>query len=282
MPSSRARDHPFEVRIDEVIDETPTVRTLVFSDDVMSSALPGQFAMVWVPGAYELPMSVMIAQGGRAAFTIRRQGPASTALYNVRRGQSVAVRGPYGNSFDLKRGRLLLVGGGTGLVPLMRLLSHTGADDRVVLLMGARTSSEVFFDAMASDMIRQNNHPDSQVAVSTDDGTRGVKGRVTDALEGLLAGPSGESLQGRRFDAVYTCGPEPMMYGVVRSAAKSGIFAQASLERMMKCGAGICGSCVAGPEVVCRDGTVFGSERLLANEEFGRTYRDKSGIAVRW
>lgn len=281
MPD-RTRDHPFPVTVEGVTDETPTVRTLAFSDDVMASARPGQFAMVWVPGSYELPMSVMVAPGeGRAAFTVRRHGPASTSLYNVNRGDRIGVRGPYGNSFDVRDGRLLLVGGGTGLVPLMRLASHAGAggsggNHRITLVMGARTESEVFFEDMATRML--SACPGSRVVVCTDDGTRGTKGLVTDVVDGMLAADGAGS-----FDAVYTCGPEPMMYKVMQSAHKGGIFAQASLERVMKCGAGICGSCVAGPDVVCRDGTVFDADHLLrANPEFGRTYRDKSGVAAHW
>lgn len=279
MPD-RARDHPFLVTVEDVTDETPTVRTLAFSDDVMASARPGQFAMVWVPGSYELPMSVMVAPGeGRAAFTVRRHGPASTSLYNVNPGDKIGVRGPYGNSFDVRDGRLLLVGGGTGLVPLMRLASHasTGSGSRTItLVMGARTESEVFFEDAASGML--SACPGSRVVVCTDDGTRGAKGRVTDVIDRMLTGDGDGS-----FDAVYTCGPEPMMYKVMQSAHRGGIFAQASLERVMKCGAGICGSCVAGPDVVCRDGTVFDADHLLrSNPEFGHTYRDKSGVIARW
>lgn len=268
------RDHPHIVNVEDVIDETPTVRTLVFSDDVMASASPGQFAMVWVPGAYELPMSVMVADGnGRAAFTIRRHGPASTALYNVKAGGRIAVRGPYGNSFDIRPGRLLLVGGGTGLVPLMRLITHTRTDCTVTLMMGARTRREVFFDGMASRLLSLH-HSESRVMVATDDGTYGTRGQVTELADGAL--------DSSPFDAVYTCGPELMMYKVIQSAHKRGIFAQASLERMMKCGVGICGSCVAGRDVVCRDGTIFDAQHLSKNSEFGSTYRNKSGIRTAW
>jgi len=82
----RNLNHPTIVTIEKVIDETPTVRTLVFSDDIMSNVLPGQFAMVWIPGINELPMSVMISQeSGKAAFTVRKHGPASTGLFNIKK-----------------------------------------------------------------------------------------------------------------------------------------------------------------------------------------------------
>lgn len=258
--------------VEDVVDESPTVRTLVFSDDAMHDAAPGQFAMVWIPGTGELPMSVMVSgRPGRAAFTVRRHGPASTGLYNTRAGGQIGIRGPYGNSFDLRPGRIMLVGGGTGMVPMMRLLAavRPGSDD-VTVLIGARTRDEVLFEGLANDLLASNPH---RVIAATQDGTYGRRGLVTDVAAGMIGGAGG----GGGFDAVYTCGPEMMMYKTVEIALSSGLFVQASLERMMKCGVGICGSCCMGPDLVCRDGTVFDGRHLASNGEFGRTYRTKSG-----
>ena len=98
--------------IEKIIDETPTVRTLIFSDEILSNVLPGQFAMVWIPGVNEIPMSVMVTQEkGKAAFTVRKRGESSTAMYNLKVGDYIGTRGPYGNHFDIKNGKLLLVGG---------------------------------------------------------------------------------------------------------------------------------------------------------------------------
>lgn len=264
----RNHNHPKICTIEKIIDETPTVRTLVFSDDVLSNVLPGQFAMVWVPGINELPMSVMITnESGKAAFTVRRHGPASTGLFNVKVGEKIGVRGPYGNSFDLKQGRLLLVGGGTGLVPMMRLLTFVKPTDDVTVLIGAKSKDEVFFEDLANNLLKQNKH---QVIVTTDDGSYGEKGYVTDMVEKLVSE--------HHYDGVYTCGPEIMMFKTVQSAHSKRLFVQASLERMMKCGVGICGSCCVGEDLVCRDGTVFDGEHLLSNKEFGHFHRNKAGI----
>ena len=180
MDLQRNHNHPTIVTIEKVIDETPTVRTLVFSDEVMSNVLPGQFAMVWIPNVNELPMSIMISnESGKAAFTVRKHGPASTGLFNVKAGEQIGIRGPYGNSFDLKEGKLLLVGGGTGLVPMMRLLTNVKSTDNVTVLIGAKTKDEVFFEDLANSLL----DPPSQVIVSTDDGSYGEKGFVTDLVE---------------------------------------------------------------------------------------------------
>ena len=264
----RNHNHPTIVTIEKIIDETPTVRTLVFSDEVMSNVLPGQFAMVWIPKVNELPMSVMISkESGRAAFTVRKHGPASTGLFNVKVGGKIGVRGPYGNSFDIKEGKLLLVGGGTGLVPMMRLLTFVKSTDDVTVLIGAKSKDEVFFEDLANSLLENNTH---QVIVSTDDGSYGEKGFVTDLVEKLV--------NETHFDAVYVCGPEIMMHKTVQSANSRDIFVQASLERMMKCGVGICGSCCVGEDLVCKDGTIFDGHHLSSNKEFGYFYRNKAGI----
>ena len=254
--------------IEKVIDETPTVRTLIFSDDVMAKVLPGQFAMVWVPGVNELPMSVMITEDKtKAALTIRKYGEASTALYNTKVGEQIGLRGPYGNSFNIKSGKLLLIGGGTGLVPLMRLLTFLKPTDDVTIIMGAKTKEEVFFEEYAKKLLDDKKH---QVIVATEDGTYGQQGLVTDVMNNLC--------QQTKFDAVYTCGPELMMAKVVEIATSKEMYVQASLERMMKCGVGICGSCCVNDDLVCKDGTIFDGKHLLSKSEFGHSHRTKAGI----
>jgi len=284
LEEQRDPNHPHICTIERVVDETPTVRTLYFHDEVLDYVEPGQFAMVWIPGVNELPMSVMVGKrdsmpGGRnAGFTVRKRGESSTALYNLKVGDKIGVRGPYGNSFDIKDGKILLIGGGTGLVPLMRIIRHAAelsdyAVDEITVLMGARTKEEVFFEKVAKGLTPRNvANPDSYVEVIsvTEDGSYGEKGYVTDVLEKLL--------QENEYDAIYTCGPELMMYKVVKLANEKGIFVQASLERMMKCGVGICGSCCVGQDLACRDGTVFDGEYLAKSSEFGHFQRTKSGI----
>ena len=279
LEEQRDPNHPHICTIERVVDETPTVRTLYFHDEVLANVKPGQFTMVWIPGVNELPMSVMTSPDfPEAGFTVRKRGESSTALYNLKIGDKIGVRGPYGNSFAtenirvLTDAKVLLIGGGTGLVPLMRYLDFlvnpaiNGAS--VTLLMGSKTKDEVFFEEKAKELIGLNTK--LTVIPVTEDGSYGEKGYVTDVLEKLL--------EENTYDAIYTCGPELMMYKVVKLANKKGIFVQASLERMMKCGVGICGSCCVNEDLVCRDGTVFDGQNLAKNNEFGHFERTKSGI----
>lgn len=259
-------DPPSVRKVLSVRDETPTVRTLEFEDRVLESALPGQFAMVWVPRVGELPMSVMVSDTtGRAAFTVRAHGPASTGLYNTPEGGMIGVRGPYGNSFEIRGKRVLLVGGGTGLVPLMRLVSQMPSNLDATLLMGARTENEVFFIERA----KSSRSGRLDVVVATDDGSAGARGSAADEAARLLKGGG--------FDAVYTCGPELMMRRVVDEARAASVFVQASIERVMKCGIGVCGSCSMDSDLVCSDGTVFDGDHLAKSADFGCAYRSKSG-----
>ena len=149
----------------------------------------------------------------------------------------------------------------------MRLLTFLKKTDEVIVLIGAKTKEEVFFEKLANQLLEHNKH---QVVVVTEDGTYGKSGLVTDEMENLLSE--------KKFDAVYTCGPEKMMHKVVQLAHAKKFHVQASLERMMKCGMGICGSCCADEVLVCRDGTVFDGDYLLSNKEFGYTHRNKAGI----
>ena len=92
------------VRIEETVSETPTVKTLIFKDDLSYSAKPGQFLMIWIPRIEEIPMSVMInSKEGYAAVTIRKSGIGSTALFARKKGDLLGLRGPYGNEFILKK-----------------------------------------------------------------------------------------------------------------------------------------------------------------------------------
>jgi len=275
LEEQRDRNHPYICTIERVVDETPTVRTLYFHDSVLDDVLPGQFAMVWIPGVNELPMSVMVGKDhNEVGFTVRKRGESSTALYNLKVGDIIGVRGPYGNSFDIKADNtILLIGGGTGLVPLMRLISYAGVlsdytVSEITVLMGSRTKEEVFFEKVAKELTPKDSHV--KVISVTEDGSYGEKGYVTDVLEKLL--------EENTYDAIYTCGPELMMYKVVKLANEKGIFVQASLERMMKCGVGICGSCCVNEDLVCRDGTIFDGQHLAKSSEFGHFQRTKSGI----
>jgi dihydroorotate dehydrogenase electron transfer subunit len=258
------------VVIEEVIQETPSVKTFVFNDVLSSSAKPGQFLMIWIPRTEELPMSVMISnKKNHAAITIRKHGFGSTSLFEKKQNDLIGVRGPYGNYFSLNRHlqRPLLIGGGTGLVPLMRLATlFSKKQEKCTLIMGAQTQKEVLFKDLAEEILRKLR---AKIIVTTEDGSYGIKGVVTDALKSIL--------KKEKFDMIYTCGPELMMMKIYNLSVIHSIPIQASLERYMKCGIGICASCCINDKLVCKDGTVFNTNQLSQMSEFGKVSRDKAG-----
>ncbi|HEY9398468.1 MAG TPA: dihydroorotate dehydrogenase electron transfer subunit [Nitrososphaeraceae archaeon] len=263
------------VRIEATIAETPTVKTLVFKDRLSYSAKPGQFLMIWIPRIEEIPMSVMInSDEGYAAVTIRKFGIGSTALFERKKNDLIGLRGPYGNRFTLRKNyrKILIIGGGTGLVPLLRLASLASKSNvKSTIVMGARTKTEVFFEKITRRIIQGAN---STLLVCTDDGSYGIKGTTVSTM--------GKLVRNDFFDCVYTCGPELMMKGVVDLSNKNSIPVQASLERYMKCGIGICGSCCLDSSLVCQDGTVFDGSQLSKMLDFGISYRDKDGQKINY
>ena len=258
------------VVIEEVIEESPSVKTIVFKDRLSSNAKPAQFLMVWIPRVEELPMSVMISnKKDHAAITIRKHGFGSTSLFEKKQNDLIGIRGPYGNYFSVGKSikNPILIGGGTGLVPLMRLanvLSKT--QRRCTIIMGAQTQKEILFKVLIEEILSKIS---TNIIVTTEDGSFGVKGVVTDALKYIL--------KKEKFDMIYTCGPELMMKSIYNLSIPYSIPIQASLERYMKCGIGICASCCINDKLVCKDGTVFNENQLSELSEFGKVFRDKSG-----
>lgn len=260
------------VEIKDSIMETPTVKTFIFKDSLSSLSRPGQFLMVWIPRKEEIPLSVMINdQKNHAAITIRKNGYASTSLFEKEIGDKLGIRGPLGNSFSLNKSfkNIIILGGGTGLVPLIRLLSCIREyDSKFTFIIGARTKSELFFTKLISEWAKKSR---IDLLISTEDGSIGTKGFPTDILKNYLSAHND-------IDIIYTCGPEMMMKKVYDLATENNVYMEASIERYMKCGIGICSSCCINDKLVCVDGTVFNLKQIQKLNEFGVSYRNKSGI----
>ncbi len=233
-------------------------------------ARPGQFLMVWVPDVDEIPMSISYSGHDTAAITVQVVGEATHALASLHPGDRIGVRGPFGTHFSLDTSSPLVVGGGVGVAPL-RFLVHELASQGVqtTVIVAARTShSLLLYDLPQVSGLR--------LEVATDDGSMGFHGLAHELAGALMA----EGV----FDMVYACGPEPMLVSLVRLAEESGTDYQVSLERIMKCGCGICGSCVLDPTglLVCKDGPVFTSSVLAEPSDFGMFYRDSTGRRLRF
>jgi dihydroorotate dehydrogenase electron transfer subunit len=236
-------------RIRRVKAENATTKTFTFEDTLCARAEPGQFLMLWIPGVDEIPLSIMSAGENPVSVSVKAVGEATLALHRMRRGELVGVRGPFGNFFTESQGRVVLVGGGTGIVPLLFLAKRIAAKaKRLTFVVGAKSKSDLLFLKEIKGLCAKNS------VAATEDGSYGLECMATQPLEKLL--PE------ERFDMVYACGPEPMMRRVFDLAEEYDVPMEASLERLMRCGIGLCGSCMIGKYRVCRDGPVFDRTRL--------------------
>lgn len=260
------------VKLLNVTTETPTVKSFEFIDELCSRGEPGQFAMVWIPGVDEVPMSLstLKPEGRQAAVAVKEVGEATKALLNMKTGDMIGVRGPFGSNYTISRtGKVMLVGGGTGLASLVPLAERLVKETtEVTFLMGAKTRNELLFYERIESLLSESK---GQLMVTTEDGSFGQRGLVTALAEKLFR-------QGEKFNMVYTCGPERMMQILFILAEEFNVPFEASLERFMRCAIGLCGSCVIGKYRVCQNGPVFRDQQLNeVKDEFGRWRRGSDG-----
>jgi len=244
--------------------ETPTTWTVKI--DGSMTAAPGQFAMVWVPGVDEFPMSLSYTEG-QLGITYQMIGEGTKALSKMSPREAIGIRGPYGNGFSIRGKKLLVVGGGTGMAPLGPFIEQAiGHGATVTAAIGAKTAAELLFEA-------RSRKAGADVSIATDDGTKGFKGLATELASRLV--------ERNGYDTLYACGPEKMVAGLFQIAKRNGIAMQASLERIMKCGIGICDSCALDGKHVCRDGPVFSDKDLASFEQLGKSRLDPTGRKVK-
>lgn len=261
-PPSLPADRPRIVEVAEVVSETPVHVTVAW--DEPGTVAAGQFAMVWIPGVDEVPMSYA-ALGSRKAILARGRGEATKAICALRAGDRIGVRGPYGRPFTVGPGRHLAVGGGTGLAPILPLIEANPQAD-FVLVIAAKTRAELVYLQRAAGLAN------CRTIAATDDGSAGEKGMAPEVASRLM--------EVERFGTLFTCGPERMMRALLDLARARGTAYQGSLERFMKCGVGFCDACSIGGWLVCRDGPVLDGDLLAGLPEFGAFHRDAAGRPV--
>lgn len=216
--------------------------------------------MLWIPGVDEIPLSVLDAGNGLVSVSVKAVGDATRHLHALEAGATVGLRGPFGNSFTESRGRVLLVSGGTGTAPLLFLAKQLAAKtERLSFVEGAKSKDELLFIRELGGICNEKS-----LITTTEDGTAGLQCLVTEPLAKLL--------ERERFDMIYTCGPEVMVKKIFELTEQRKLPLEASLERLMRCGIGLCGSCVIGKYRVCRDGPVFTAAQL-------REVKDELGVS---
>ncbi len=258
------------VRLTKVKEEAGGMRSLHFADERCSEGVPGQYVMIWNPDAEEVPMSLAsIGEDGEVSVVVRPVGESTEALCGMNAGDKIGLRGPFGNGYTVQGSSPLLVAGGTGSASLRPLAEEMVAKGlKPTFILGARNKDQLILKEGLESLLGEN------LLTATDDGSNGYRGYASTYADELM--------KEKKFDMIYTCGPEIMMAAVFRVAEEKCIPIQASLDRYIKCAVGLCGSCGLGPYRVCKDGPVFSSEQLReVRDEFGKSRMDPSGRAVR-
>ena len=235
------------LKITQIVNEARNVKTFMFDKNIKAEeAWPGQFVIAWIPGVSEKPYS--LSYNDPMGITVKKfENPESTftpALFEMDVGDRVWFRGPYGTGFPMKQlnsSKVYLIGGGTGIAPLANL-AESLKGSQITSFIGAKTADDLIFE----ERLRKAG----EVIVTTDDGSHGRKGVVTDAMKDYRFSPDGKAA---------ICGPEIMSLYAAETLEQSidPTEIYVSLERLMKCGIGLCDSCNIGPYTVCQDGPVF-------------------------
>lgn len=220
---------------------------------------PGQFVNVKVDKTDKVflrrPFSIFEADysTNTLSLIIKILGKGSKILTGLEAGEKLSLVYPLGNGFTQPSAndKILLIGGGSGVAPMLFLAKTSGIEkNNIDIILGARSSEDVI------DI--QEYYKYGNVHITTEDGSKGAVGRVTDHplfKNGLS-----------KYNKVYTCGPEPMMKAIGKAAKKESIFCEVSLENLMACGFGVCLCCIEptnkGNQCVCTNGPVFNINSL--------------------
>jgi len=262
------RDASFTVKPVADLEDSGPVRTLFFERDEMDKPEPGQFYMLWIPGLDQKPFSVSYADDRVIGFSIIDRGAFSSALFTVKTGDGIGLLGPLGRGFSTGLDDYLLVGGGIGSAPLLLSgleLERKGRKYR--LLAGGKTTESLLWIEKLLKRAGSRIKPE----YCTEDGSLGLKGLLTDHMDAVI--------QERKPGYILICGPERFIHRSLFLIERYGVEGEASIERMMKCGIGLCGSCSLDDsgDRVCVEGPVFGFAALRESREFGAYRRDAGG-----
>jgi dihydroorotate dehydrogenase electron transfer subunit len=256
--------HDFWVKRNRRISEEYFVLELL-SPVSLPDILPGQFVQVLVensPQTYlRRPISIydVSHEDNTLSLLIKVCGHGTRKLYQLEENQLLNLIYPLGNSFGIiENSNVLLIGGGVGIAPMLLLAKQLKSQgSNVDVLIGGRSSADILEPALYE--------PFATVSISTDDGSLGEKGMVTQHSifrNGL-----------EKYARIYACGPDPMMKAVSVLASCHNIPCEVSLENLMACGIGACLCCIvettAGNLTSCVEGPVFDTRKLVGWTETG-------------
>lgn len=257
---------PVRAKILGTIDETPTIRTFVLEPEEEIPFLAGQFVELTVPGCGEAPFTPSSShfERRRLEMTIMKVGRATTRLFELKTGDWVGIRGPYGQRYPLEKyeGRdIYIIGGGVGLAPLralfLALVHEIEKYGRIFLRYGARTPQDIVYKYLIP---KWKKLAKVDVELSADVGDESWVHKV-----GVVTCLMDEIPCDEKTSIAVVCGPPIMMKFVTMKLVDSGFRPgniYLSMETNMSCGLGQCGHCKLGPYFTCKDGPVLTWEQV--------------------
>ncbi len=257
---------PLEASIEDIILETPNIKTFCLRPKEGFAFRTGQFIEITLPGEGEEPFTPSSDPNikDKIEVTIMNAGRVTSLLHNSPKNISVGIRGPYGKGYPLEKfeGKdVLIVGGGVGLAPLRSLLfslfSEIDRYNKVVLRYGARTPADIVYKSSLPEWSKKKKVDVLTTVDVGDDGWKGNVGLVTTILKDL-------PINLKKAVAI-VCGPPIMMKFVTFKLLDLGFSHQdiyLSMEKNMSCGLGKCGHCRVGKFYACKDGPVVTYEQL--------------------
>ncbi|MBT4334841.1 dihydroorotate dehydrogenase electron transfer subunit [bacterium] len=256
-------EQPTIVTVKEVIKESSNFKTFVL--DYPLDAKPGQFLMVWLPGVDSKPFSVAWQKENEFAIGVIKVGPYTKELFKLKKGDKLGFTGPYGTSYNFEdKKKILILGGGSGIASVTYLAQRARENNiEVDFLIAAKDKKSIVYEKWLEDQginvihrFKKNNHE-----------------RAWDMFK---------ELSSNNYDSWYACGPELLLKKIVDLSIEKKTKCQVSLERYMKCGIGVCGSCCVDPLGIClcQAGPVVNATFANNISEFGEYYRDGSGAKV--
>ena len=209
----------------------------------------GQFVNIKLDGFYlRRPISVCNCDGDRLTLIFKVVGDGTKVMAEAKEGEKFLILTGLGNGYDLEKSgdAPLLIGGGAGVPPMYLLCRKLVAEGKkCTVILGFGSKDEVFYEEEFKAL-------GAEVYVTTVDGSYGIKGFVTDAMDGI------------NYTHFYTCGPEPMLKAVYSKSTTGGSF---SFEERMGCGFGACMGCscktITGYKRICKEGPVMQKEEIL-------------------
>lgn len=229
------------------------------SSYLAKNSFPGQFVNIKIKKRnpeplLRIPLGIHKIEKSGISLLYKVVGEGTRGMSKIQKGETISVLGPLGKGFYLEEKKeAVIVSGGHGVAPLYALASLAKKQKiKTQFFIGAKNEEHIVCE-------KEIKNKKIKVHIATDDGSRGIKGNVVDAIK--------QKVKNNKNIVIYACGPKPMLKAVSAYAKKQKIKAYISLDEYMACGIGACLGCaiktVDGYKMICKDGPVFDSEMII-------------------